>query len=122
MRSWMQGFALVTVVVVPLVGCSASAPVEEEAVTPQSTQLAPDELYLETVRSTGYVDGETDEDLLAAGTETCAALDRGVDPIEVLALASEISKEAGTVVFGTAVPILCREHLEVVQELAESLS
>ncbi|WP_298461364.1 DUF732 domain-containing protein [uncultured Cellulomonas sp.] len=116
--------AALVLALLSLAGCSSDPePAEAPAATANATTAAlpPEELYVQTVRQSSYVDDVTDETLLMAGEETCGALDRGVEPLEVLALATETDLEAGSVIFGTAVGILCREHLEAAQELAEQL-
>jgi hypothetical protein len=53
----------------------------------------------------------------------CAALDRGVSPIEVLLLATETDDTGGgAVIMGSAPAILCREHLPALEQLADRLN
>jgi len=85
-----------------------------------SRALAPEELYLQTIRRTASVAGISDAALLTAGQEVCGALDRGVRPSEILLLAAETSSQ-GAAVMGTAATILCREHLPAVEDLVRSL-
>ena len=125
-----MSWTLVRAVVLALVGsclagCSADPgdPTNTTRATGSATSVAlpPDELYVRTARESGYVDAVSDQALLAAGNEVCGALDRGVEPLDVFALATEMDLEAGTTIFSSSVSILCREHLEAAQELAAQL-
>lgn len=110
-------------VVIGLVWATAScgAPARDDPEPPGPTPLGEAELFVQTARESGLFDAVSDDALATAGREVCAALDRGVTPIEVFALATETDLEGGTVIMGTAVGILCRNHLDAVQALAGQL-
>lgn len=97
-------------------GQGSRGPVQSAAA---SKELTPERLYITTIRENPAIDvsGVSDAALLTAAEETCGALDRGTPSIEVLATAVESGGDAGAVIMGTAVGILCREHIEAVEQL-----
>jgi hypothetical protein len=104
-----------------LVVTSCTAPTRSDPEPPVPAPLSETELFVQTARDSDLFNSVSDAALLAAGQEVCAALDRGVTPLEVFALATETDVEGGSVIMGTAVGTLCRDHLDAVRELADQL-
>ncbi len=112
--------AVVGFTVLALTACADDGP--GRPASPQVTAQAPDDLFVSTARRSGALDAVSDSTILAAGREVCAALDRGVSPIEVLSLAIETGDtEGGVAIIGSAGSILCREHLPALEQLADQM-
>jgi len=121
---------LVVATLAPLAACSSAEPAvdgsdsppEARASVPSAeTPKSPESLYLETVRRGTNLSTVSDSALLQAGQESCGALNRGVAPVEVLGMAMETGDD-GVAILGTAVGILCREHLPAMERLAGTLN
>lgn len=115
--------AITVVVAFTLVAGCGTQDDDGQPASPQVTVQAPDDLFVSTVRRSGTLDAVSDSTILAAGRGVCAALDRGVSPIEVLSLAIETGDtEGGVAIVGSAGAILCREHLPALEQLGERLN
>lgn len=114
----MTAVALATALV--LTGCSTTptyAPSQTEA--PAAPQLTDEDLYLQTLHSTGnsYVNNGTDAQLVQLGHTVCQALDEGnsvTDIVTYLVLNSnnddpEFARFEGQVI-GAAVGAFCPEY------------
>jgi hypothetical protein len=113
--------ALTAVVAFALAGCGTQD--TGRPASPQATAQTPDELFVSMVRRSGKLDAVSDPTILAAGREVCAALDRGVSPLEVFLLAAETDDSGGgAVIMGSAPAILCREHLPAVEQFVDRLN
>ncbi len=93
----------------------------EEGVADDTSRA--DSAFLQAARQSLAVElnDVSDADLLTAGEAVCAALDRGIEPIEILVSGMETSGDLAPVLLGAAASTLCREHLAAVQALAEAL-
>lgn len=110
------------VLVLALAGCSGDTDEAASSATTTTASASREEAsYLQAIRSGLDVEDVSDQALLATGEETCAALDRGVSPLEVLGTLTEENADAGAVFLGVSATTLCRDHAAAVQELANTV-
>ena len=120
-RAMQPGQGVLPLLGLHLLGPCSGVPEQNLTRVDSETSSAPsyEDLYLATVRESGYVDDASEIAFTAAGDKTCVALDRGTSPAHILALAPESGSDARVVILGTAVPTLFREQVAAVTELAK---